>query len=46
VSLGVIALLAAALVFVHYQVQPLDELFSDGVEQPDPGSADRVGTEP
>lgn len=46
VSLGVVALLAAALVFVHYQVQPLDELFSDGLEQPDPGSTDRVGTEP
>jgi hypothetical protein len=46
VSLGVVALLAAVLVFVHYQVQPLDELFSEGLEQPDPGSADRVGTEP
>jgi polysaccharide biosynthesis transport protein len=46
VSLGVVLLLAAALAFVHYQVQPLDELFSDGVEQPDPGSTDPVGTEP
>jgi polysaccharide biosynthesis transport protein len=45
VSLAVVALLAAALVFVHYQVQPLDELFSDGLEQSDPGPEDRVGTE-
>ena len=46
VSLGVIGLLVAILVFVHYQVQPLDELFSDGVEQPNIRSGDRVGTEP
>lgn len=46
VALGVVALLAAALVLVHYQVQPLDELFGDGVEQSDSGSTDRVGTEP
>ena len=45
VTLGVIVLLAAALAFVHYQVQPLDELFGDGVEQLDPGSTDPVGTE-
>ena len=44
--LGAVALLAAVLAFVHYQVQPLDELFSDGSEQPDLGSADRAGTEP
>jgi polysaccharide biosynthesis transport protein len=41
-SLGVVLWLAAALVLVHYQVQPLDELFGDGVEQPDPGSTDGV----
>ena len=46
VSLGVFALLLAVAAFVHYQVQPLDELFSEGVEQPDPGSTDPVGTEP
>jgi len=45
VSLGGVALLGAVLVFVHYQVQPLNELFSDGVGQPDPGSTDRAGTE-
>ena len=45
VWLGVVLLLAAALVLVHYQVQPLDELFGDGLEQPDPGSTDPVGTE-
>jgi polysaccharide biosynthesis transport protein len=43
VWLGAVALLAAVLAFVHYQVTPLDELFSDGVEQPDPGFADGVG---
>lgn len=46
VAMGVVALLAAVLVFVHYQVQPLDELFSDGVEQPNIRSGDHVGTEP
>ena len=44
--LGAVALLAAVLAFVHYQVTPLDELFTDGVEQPDPGSTDPVATEP
>ena len=44
--LSVVALLVAVAAFVHYQVQPLDELFSDGVENPDPGSADRPSIEP
>ena len=46
VSLGVVAYVVAALVYVHYQLYPLDELFSDKVEQPGPGPDDRAGTEP
>jgi polysaccharide biosynthesis transport protein len=45
-SLGVVAYVVAALVYVHYQLYPLDELFSDPVEQPGLGPDAHVGTEP